>query len=120
MKYKVLIILFTVTTILSGCLEKPLTFVGESDNWKVHYEITQVKKLDEECNITSGYIRYIGTEPMPEELEVSLDNGGGIISLDENGTFTLFKSCSNLVKGSEVEAIIKWDNQTDAIPLILK
>ena len=120
MKYKVLIILFTVSIILSGCLEKPLTFVGESDTWKVYYEVAQVKKLDEDCNTTSGYIKYLGTEPMTEELEFSLDKGGGTISLDENGMFSLFKGCSNLVKGSEVEAIIKWDNQTDTIPLLLK
>ena len=121
MKYKVLIILFTVSIILSGCLEKPLTFVGESDTWKVHYEVAQVKKLDEECNATSGYIKYIGTDPMPEHLELDIDNvEGANISLDENGMFLLLKGCSNLVKGSEVEAIIKWDNQTDTIPLLLK
>ncbi|MGG1190960.1 hypothetical protein ABHM95_07105 [Solibacillus isronensis] len=39
--------------------------------------------------------------------------------MDENGMFSLLKGCSNLVKGSEVEAIIKWDNKTDIIPLIL-
>lgn len=57
---------------------------------------------------------------MPEELELSLDNGGGTISLDESGMFSLLKGCSNLVNGPEVEAIIKWDNKTDIIPLILK
>ena len=119
MKNKVLLILITVSIILAGCLEKPLIFVGESDTWKVHYEVAQLKKLDEECKTTSGYIRYLGAEPMPQELEVSLDNGGGTISLDENGMFSLFKGCSNLVEGSEVEAIIKWNNQSETIPLLL-
>lgn len=118
MKFKVLIILFTVATILSGCLEKPLTFIGESDTWKVHYEVTQVKKLVEECNTTSGYIRHIGNEIKPKELEFSIDNKTGSISLDDNGMFSLFKGCSNLSEGSEVEAIIKWDNQTEIIPMI--
>ena len=119
MKYKVLIILFTAFIILSGCLEKPLTFVGKSDTWEVHYEVAQVKKLDENCNTTSGYIKYIGAEPIPEKLGVSLDNGGGTISLDENGMFSLLNGCSNLVEGSAVESIIKWDNQTETIPLKL-
>ena len=119
-KYKVLIILFTVFTILSGCMEKPLTFVGENDTWKVQYEIAQLKKIPEDCNTTGGYIRYIGSEPMPEKLEFNLDNGGGTVSLDGNGMFSLLKGCSNLVKGSAVEAIIKWEDQTDIIPLLLK
>ncbi|MBC9710469.1 MAG: hypothetical protein H9W80_14830 [Enterococcus sp.] len=120
MKYKVLIILFTVSIILSGCLEKPLIFVGESDTWKVHYEVAQVKKLDEECNTTSGYIRYLGTEPMPERLELDIDKvEGAIITLDENGMFHLLNGCSNATEGSEFKAAIKWENQTETIPLIL-
>lgn len=120
MKYKVLIILFTVSIILSGCLEKPLTFLGKSDTWKVHYEVAQVKKLDEDCNTTSGYIRYLGPEPMPERLELDIDKvEGASITLDENGMFLLLNGCSNATEGSELKATIKWENQTETIPLIL-
>ena len=120
MKYKVLIILFTVSIILSGCLEKPLTFIGESDTWKVHYEVAQVKKLDEECNTTSGYIRYLGTEPIPERLELDIDKvEGASITLDENGMFLLLNGCSNATEGAELKATIKWENQTETLPLIL-
>ena len=120
MKFKIVILLFTVTTILSGCLEKPLIFVGESDNWKVHYEIAQVKKPDGACNRTSGNIIYTGTDSTPERIEFSIDQAKGNVPLEENDMFTLLNGCSNLVEGSEVEAIIKWNDQTDVIPLVVQ
>ena len=116
MKFRILIILLSAT-LLSACIQKTLIFFGESENWRVQYEVTH----DGGCNATAGYIKYIGDAPQPERLEVDIDKTeGGSVSLDENGMFLMPYGCSNASEGSELKAIIKWDNQSETIPLPVK
>lgn len=116
MKYGILIFLLSVT-LLSGCIQKELIFFGETENWRVQYVVTH----DDVCNATKGYIKYLGNEPMPERLELDIDKvEGASITLDENGMFHLLNGCSNATEGSELKAIIKWENKTETIPLPYK
>ena len=116
MKYSILIFLLSVT-LLSGCIQKDIIFFGESENWRVQYVVTD----DNNCNATKGYIQYTGNEPMPERVEFDLDNTeGASVTLNENGMFLFPYGCSNATEGSELKAVIKWDNQSETIPLPLK
>lgn len=113
-KVGILIILLGIS-LLSACNQIPLIFSGESDNWRVHYEVNK----NDECRETSGYIKYIGNEPIPEELEYSISNSTGTVPLEGNG-YTLPRGCTNANEDSEIEAIIKWDNKSETIPLIVE
>ncbi|MEK5080034.1 hypothetical protein MKX73_13985 [Solibacillus sp. FSL W7-1436] len=111
-----ILILFSII-LLSACIQKDYTFFGESENWRVQYTVTD----DSGCNSTKGYIKYLGNDPMPEQLEFSVDNTeGASVSLDENGMFFLPYGCSNATEGSELKAKIKWNNQSETIQLPLK
>lgn len=111
-----ILIVFSVT-LLSACIQKDYVFFGESENWRVQYTVTD----DSGCNSTKGYIKYLGNDPKPEQLEFNVDKiEGASISLDENGMFYLPYGCSNATEGSELKATIKWDTQSETIQLPLK
>lgn len=120
-KVGILIILLGIT-LLSACTQKHLTFFGESENWSIHYEVENSNDYRE----TTGNIRYIGNEPLPEGLEYSISSSAGTVPLEENGVFTLPRSrnscdgCNSSSENSEIEAIIKWDNNSETIPLIVE
>ncbi|WP_155593306.1 hypothetical protein [Lysinibacillus cavernae] len=99
--------------LLSACEGETFIFYGESDNWAVHYE---VEKSDN-CQPTSGYIKFIGKQPIPLNIEYAISDSSGDVPLEDNGTFTLPNGCTNATEDSKIEAIIKWDNQSEAIPL---
>ena len=103
--------------LLSACIQKDYVFFGESENWRVHYVVTD----DNGCNSTKGYIKYLNNDSLPEQLEFSVDNKeGASISLDENGMFFMPYGCSNATDGSELKATIKWNSQSETIQLQLK
>lgn len=114
---KIGILILLTVTLLTACIQKDYVFFGESENWRVQYTVTD----DSGCNSTKGYIKYLGNDPMPEQLEFSVDKvEGASISLDENGMFFLPYGCSNATEGSELKANIKWENQSETIQLPLK
>ncbi len=115
-KVGILIILLGLS-LLSACGQIPITFSGESDNWSVHYEITE---HDGKCRETSGYINYIGNEPIPKVLEYSLSNSTGTAPLDKHGNYTMTYGCTNANEDTEIEAILKWDSKSETIPLIVE
>lgn len=116
MKSGILMLLLSVT-LLSACIQKDLIFFGESENWRVQYVVTD----ENGCNSTKGYIKYLGDDPMPEQLEFNLDKvEGASVSLDKNGMFFLPYGCSNATEGSELAATIKWNSQSETIQLPLK
>ncbi|MGE7092007.1 hypothetical protein ACQKII_11255 [Lysinibacillus sp. NPDC048646] len=122
MKFKIFTILFCIM-FLSGCMPKVMTFSGENENWEVQFEVSYDKIKNDKCGATSGYIRYIGDKPIPKQIEYTIDHDletSGLDSLDKNGVFTMAKGCSNAVEGTEVEIKIKWDNQSETIPLKVK
>ncbi|WP_043933846.1 hypothetical protein [Bacillus sp. EB01] len=114
-------ILLLCIALLSSCSQKTLIFTGESDNWKVQYE---VKESGENCGKPSGestgYIKYIGETSFPESIEYSLSNSEGAVPLEKDGVFTLPIGCTNAKEHSEIEAIIKWDEKSETIPLYVK
>ena len=114
--FKVVFFTILICIFLSACAQENLVFYGDSANWEVQYEINK----EVNCGAQSGYIKYIGNSPVPERLEYSIYKSEGSVSLDEYGVFTLPLGCSNASEGSEIEAIIKWDNQSDTIPLTVK
>ncbi|GLC88992.1 hypothetical protein [Lysinibacillus piscis] len=111
-----LIILLSIL-LLSACEGETFVFTGESDNWKMNYE---VEKSREGCQRTAGAIKYIGKEPMPKMIEISYDKASGNSPLDHNGVYTLMNGCSNASADEELELTIKWNDQTEIIPLTVK
>ncbi|MBO0588385.1 MULTISPECIES: hypothetical protein [unclassified Sporosarcina] len=116
-----ILIIFGIS-LLSAWTQKHLTFFGESENWSIHYEVEN----SNDYRGTIGNIRNIGNAPIPEGLEYSISNSEGSASLEENGVFTMPRSrngcvgCTSSSENSEIEAIIKWDNNSELIPLIAR
>lgn len=124
MKLKVtLLIIFLVVSVLFAYIflfaykQKPLTFVGASDNWSIHYEVNEKNG----CRVSSGYIKYVGSGSIPEVLEYSIYRSTGTVPLEKNSVFTLpYSGCTDISKNSDIEAIIKWDHQSERIPLTIQ
>ncbi|CEG27156.1 hypothetical protein [Bacillus sp. B-jedd] len=114
-----LFVLLLCIALLSSCSQKTHISTGESDNWKIQYE---VKKSGGKCSKpsgeSSGYIKYIGKSTLPESIEYIFSNSMGSVPLEKAGVFTLPIGCTNAMEPSEV--IIKWDGKAEIIPLSLK
>ena len=110
-KVGILIALFGIS-LLAACTQKTHIFSGESDNWSVRYEVNKTDR----CTETNGYIQYIGTESTPERLDFSIHDSEGSVPLELDGRFTL-PQCSRASEDVEITAIIKWDNESEEIPL---
>lgn len=91
-------------------------FTGESDNWSVRYEVEKTNS----CQPTAGAIQYIGKETIPKRIEYSYDKASGDEPLNEYGVATLAKGCTYAREDSEIAVMLKWDNQTETIPLTVK
>ncbi|MGE7093727.1 phosphoadenosine phosphosulfate sulfotransferase [Lysinibacillus sp. NPDC048646] len=111
-----ILIIFLSLSFLSSCAGQTFLFTGESDNWSIRYEVEKAKS----CQPTTGAIKYIGKEPMPKRLEYSYERASGDSPLNEYGVVTLAKGCTYAVEDSEIEVILKWDNQTETVPLTVK
>ncbi|MFJ7667179.1 hypothetical protein ACIQXI_08720 [Lysinibacillus sp. NPDC097195] len=114
-KIKYLVIFFSLL-FLTACEGETFILYGESENWAVHYEV----KKSTDCQPTSGYIKFIGNQLIPEKIEYAISNSSGDVPIEENGTFTLPNGCTNATKDSEIDAVIKWDNQSETILLTNK
>lgn len=115
-KVGILVILLGMS-LLSACTQKTLIFSGESANWSVRYEATKGGG----CRATSsGYIEYIGSEPIPEMLDYSIYHSEGTVPLEKEGGYTLSYRCVNAYEETEIVAIIKWDNKSEEIPLMVE
>ncbi|MEK4496716.1 hypothetical protein [Ureibacillus sp. FSL W8-0352] len=114
-KVRMLMILLIFILPLPACIQEILLFTGESDYWSIRYEVNK----SEVCGKSSGAIKYIGNEPVPESIKFSIDNLEGDVSLEPEGVFSLPFGCSNVSKESEIEAIIEWDGKTETIALEL-
>lgn len=120
-KGKILIIFFVIF-LLSACSteQKQLIFSGEGDNWSVRYEVTII---DENSENKGFIIKYTGNGPIPKQLEYSIDStsGSGTDLLDENGVLKRVgfgcDGCAITRENQEIEAIIKWDDSSEIIPL---
>ncbi len=55
-----------------------------------------------------------------KKIEYSYDKASGDVSLDEHGVFMLPNGCTHATENSEIEVIIKWDNQSETINLTVK
>lgn len=117
-KVGILIILLNMS-LLSACGEIPITFSGESDNWSVHFEITE-RDEQRKCEQDVRFIKYIGNEPTPQMVEYSIFTETGVVPLSEQGNHYLAKGCINANEETEIEAIIKWDGKSETIPLIVE
>lgn len=75
----------TSTNFLTDGVQR-MSFVGESENWKVLYE---VDVWDEDSESTSIKINYIGKEPIPHMIKYNIEgvtgNSSGTTSLNKNG-----------------------------------
>ncbi|MGE7110126.1 hypothetical protein [Lysinibacillus sp. NPDC047702] len=109
-------IIFFIVTLLSACAGETFIFSGESDNWNVKYEVMK----GDSCQSTSGTIKFIGNEPIPEKVEYSYDKASGVAPLDEHGVFVLPNGCTYETENSEIEITLTWDNQSETIPLKIK
>ncbi len=109
-------IIFLIFSLLSACAGETFIFSGESDNWSVHYEVEK----GDSCQPTSGAIKFIGNDHIPKKIEYSYDKASGDVSLDEHGVFMLPNGCTHATENSEIEVIIKWDNQSETINLTVK
>ncbi|KYG90689.1 hypothetical protein [Metasolibacillus sp. FSL K6-0083] len=119
MKFHFFIIIIAVL-FLSACIPKIVTFAGEDENWKVIFEVTNDKIKKEQCAEISGYIRYIGNEPIPEKIEYTINHGFETTdtpTLDDNGIFHFTKGCTYATEGSTVEITIQWEDKVTTIHL---
>ncbi|MDM5247996.1 MULTISPECIES: hypothetical protein [unclassified Lysinibacillus] len=109
-------VIFFGLLLLTACEGETFILYGESENWAVQYEVE--KSAD--CQPTSGYIKFIGTQPNPKKVEYDISNSTGDVPIEENGTFTLPNGCTNATEDSKIEAVIKWDSHSETIPLTNK
>lgn len=105
---------------ISSCIPNTLIFSGESENWSIQYEVEK----DGNTSSSKGYIKYIGEDRIPKDIEFSIAEKSGKVELDEVGVFILPEStcgenCATEHGHSEIEAVIKWNNRTETLPLIL-
>lgn len=107
-------------SLLSACGQKTDIFSGESENWRVQIEYEQ----RDEVRKKTGYIKYIGTEPIPKETEYSItdvSSSSGKGALGSDGVWSLGISecspCTSPSEDSEFEGLIKWNNQSDTVTL---
>lgn len=109
-------------SLLSACSEIPKTFSGESDNWSVHYEVTEKGEKDEKgrCDKDDRYFKYIGNKPVPKSVEYSLLTESGIGPVGQKGMVYFSKGCINSFPDTEIEITIKWDGKSETIPLTVK
>ncbi|MFJ8235461.1 phosphoadenosine phosphosulfate sulfotransferase [Ureibacillus sp. NPDC094379] len=121
-KGKLLIIFFGILLLFACSTErKQLIFSGESDNWSVRYE---VKIIDEDSETKGFIIKYTGNESIPKQLEYAIDStsGSGTDLLDKKGVLKMAGSgcdgCAITREDQEIEAIIKWDDKSEIIPLV--
>lgn len=107
-------------SLLSACGEIPITFSGESDNWSVHYEVSETNEKGKCARGDDRHIRYIGNKPIPKRLEYSISTESGDAPLFEQGIHTLGNGCLHADTGMEIEAIIKWNGKSETIPLTVE
>lgn len=82
----------------------------------MHYEVDTTL----ECGKTSGYIKYIGNEPIPQRVKYSIDNSSGDVPLESEGEFTLPSGCSYADIDSVIEVVLEWDDNSEIITLEVK
>jgi len=106
-------------SLLSACGQKTVIFSGEGENWRVQIEYEQRG----EDSKKTGYIKYIGTEPIPKEIEYSFtvvfSSGKGALGSD--GVMSLGISecspCTSPSEDSEIVGLIKWNNQSETLTI---
>ncbi|MGN4125174.1 phosphoadenosine phosphosulfate sulfotransferase [Lysinibacillus sphaericus] len=111
-----ILLIFLSLSLLSSCAGETFLFTGESDNWSIRYEVEKGTS----CQRSTGAIKYIGKDPIPKRIEYSYESASGDSRLNEYGVVTLAKGCTYAMEDSEIEVILKWDNQTETIPITVK
>lgn len=115
-------ILIVISFVDTACGQKAVIFSGESENWRVQIEYV-IREGETE---KTGYIKYIGTEPIPNEIEYSFspDSASGKGPLGSDGVLTLGKSvcspCTAPSEDSDFVGTIKWDNQVERVVLTVE
>ncbi|MFC0476759.1 hypothetical protein ACFFHF_16275 [Robertmurraya beringensis] len=115
-----------VLFILSACsTSKIFTFTGESENWSAKLKVTQANDFEEQ-EFTLQYkgkdVKSVG------EITYKVDtNAGGFggtgASLDKNGILENSQeanpSNAKVIKESDIDVIVEWNNHTEEIKLKL-
>lgn len=131
MNVKKIIILLTMAIILSGCTNGDrYNFSGNGNNWEVIYTVEVTNEVEQQ---TSGTIKYIGENEVPEAIDYKIeyqnensnstagDSGeasplkGGTAEFESIvcGKSTVCGNCAIIQKDEEIEAEITWNGQTE-------
>lgn len=119
MNFGKVVFLVILLGFLSACGQKTVIFSGEGENWRVQIEYEQRG----EDSKKTGYIKYIGTEPIPKEIEYSFTvvSSTGKGALGSDGVMSLGISecspCTSPSEDSEIVGLIKWNNQSETLTI---
>ena len=124
MNKKLLLLLFMFILLLTACSGKnQLSFVDESDNWRVEYIVW---KLDGNRDSAEFSIIYIGDEQIPKDIHYSFDYPsqqglkiGGNTSFEGEVDFAGHDcdDCTGAQLDDEITAIIEWDGKSETFNL---
>lgn len=125
---KLTVLLLVLVLMLLACNNtKTLTFAGESDKWSAELKVTQTKDGYEKQEFKLSYkgedINSVGEFSYKVEtnaggfgsVDVHLDDNGIIKAIDEGNPTN-----AKFTEESEVEVIVKWNDNSENIKLDLK
>lgn len=101
--------------ILSGCGNGDrYNFSGSSENWDVFYTVDVIDSTSEE---TTGTIKYVGDEPVPQKINFKIGSKEGTNVEMEDGVtnigHTSCRGCSVTQEDEEIAVEINWDGQME-------
>ncbi|SDJ15721.1 hypothetical protein [Salimicrobium halophilum] len=123
MKRNLWIVLFLLPLLMASCSnQKTFYYEGESDNWKVEY---QVDITSQDSQSESASIQYIGDDAIPERIDYLIETrtgkNAGSTPLSEEGVKRLSpgscSGCSVVMEDEEVSATIEWEGHRERIVL---
>lgn len=115
------IFVFIVLIVLTACQNtKEWTFVGETKNWRVVYEVVMEKK--QESSILQ--IEYIGKKPIPKQIGYRIETPSGssteIGLLNDQGILMITDvcgECTNVNEETGINMAVEWGRQIELFTL---
>lgn len=115
----ILLFCFFSSIFLISCSESHrVIFIGESDHWRVQYNVNVQGTNSQSYNYT---INYLGDKPFPEKINYSFEGpageDSGDTSFDNNSVLQIgggsCSGCAVTRENDDIKATIKWDGNSE-------
>lgn len=109
--------------IMGACSqEDPLTFEGQSENWKINYQVYKMSNTQQDIKYN---IVYIGENEYEGNIDFTIKSDSSSIdakniTLEDNKIYTGMQNCDSCVfinKEDDLYSVVKWAELTEEIQL---